>query len=147
MRETCQVADNSFRAWSTPFGLVVCGWLLAAATGLWCLLAESAVDQVFTAVLALVLAAAAGYASLVRPRLRADGTGISIGRLGGARHHPWSDVEVQVRTRQRFGRASHTLELDAADGLTVLGRIDLGEDPRDVAEQLDELRGDQPPRQ
>lgn len=135
------MAENSFRAWSTPIGLVVCGWLLTAAAALWCSLTGSAADRLFTAVLALVLAAAAGYASLVRPRLAADRSGITVRRLGGAHHHRWPDVDVQLHTRQRFGRPSHTLELDAADGqLVVLGRMDLGEDPQDVAEALRALR-------
>lgn len=141
VRQTAGVPVNSSREWSTPIGLVVCGWLLTAAAAWWCWLTESATDRLFVAVLALVLATASAYVSLARPRLRADESGITLRGLGRTRHHPWSRIQVHVRSRQRLGRSARTLELDGDNGeLVVLGRIDLGEDPEDVAEAIEGLR-------
>ena len=132
---------NAVREWSAPLGLVSCGWALAACSAAWWWLAGSPTDRLFVGVLVVVLTVAAGAGSALRPRLRADTGGIALRGLTGTRHHPWSGVEVRVRTRQRLGLSSSTLELDLASGeLVVLGRLDLGEDPEDVADALDELR-------
>ncbi|MFR9728026.1 PH domain-containing protein [Saccharopolyspora sp. MS10] len=132
---------NAVREWSPPLGLVSCGWALAGCSAVWWWLTDSAADRLFVAVLAVVLAVAAGAGSLLRPRLRADTSGIALRGFTGTRRHSWRGVEVRVRTRQRLGLSSSTLELELDSGeLVVLGRLDLGEDPEDVADALDELR-------
>lgn len=89
----------------------------------------------------LVLAVASGSATIARPRLRADSGGLTVRTLRGARSWPWSAVEFRVRRTARLGRTTELLEIDTADDqLVVLGKLDLGADPRDVAEELVELR-------
>ncbi|MCA1227353.1 PH domain-containing protein [Saccharopolyspora sp. 6M] len=133
---------NTVREWSAPLGLVTCGWALAACSAVWWWLAETPSDRLFVGLLVVVLAVAAGSGSLLRPRLRADPSGIALRGFTGTRYHPWAQVRVEVRSRQRFGLSTSTLELDTESGeLVVLGKLDLGEDPQDVADALDVLRG------
>lgn len=76
-----------------------------------------------------------------RPRLVATGSGLLVRTPGRTARLPWSAVTaVRVDERQRLGRTSHTLEIDAGDDLFVLGRRSLGTDPRDVADALHTLR-------
>jgi hypothetical protein len=89
---------------------------------------------------------AAAYGTRARPRLRVDADGLTVGGFGRPRHYPWPLVQdVRVLERRRFGLSSALLEVDTAtaDGaerLLVFGRLDLAEDPRDVAPQLLALR-------
>ena len=82
---------------------------------------------------------------VVRPRLTAGPDGVHIRSWTTRRHLPWPLLRVRVRETRRFGVRSSTLELDTAAGpddegvLVVLGRRDLGADPRAVARQLREL--------
>lgn len=92
-------------------------------------------------------AAAGGFLALVaadlllRPRLRADATGLELRTLAARRRLPWSAVErVRVDERARYGLTARTLEIDAGDTLVVLGRRSLGADPRDVAAALARIR-------
>ncbi|TDD56744.1 PH domain-containing protein [Saccharopolyspora elongata] len=128
------------RQWSTPIGLVTCGWALAAAAALWWLLAEEAVDRLFVGVLVLALAAVSAHGSICRPRLRADAEGITVRTLLGRRHWAWPTVTIRVRQDRRLGRTVRTLELDADPQLIVLTRLDLGTDPQDVADEIRGLR-------
>ncbi|MGP4018601.1 PH domain-containing protein [Saccharopolyspora sp. 5N708] len=127
--------------WTTPIGLVTCGWVLAAAAALWWLFAEAAVDRLFIGVLLLALVAVSAHASICRPRLQADRDGITVRGLRGARHWPWPAIAVRVRCDRRFGRTVQILELDAETELVLLTRLDLGADPQDVADALSALRG------
>ncbi|GAB3286512.1 hypothetical protein GCM10027563_20570 [Parasphingorhabdus pacifica] len=121
---------------------MTCGWGLAGAAALWWWFADSPVDRLFVGVLVLVLATAATIGSVLRPRLLADSRGLTVRSLRGSRHWPWADVTVRIARGQRLGRTVESLELDTAEGeLVVLGRTELGADPRDVADALDELRG------
>lgn len=136
----------SAHEWSTQPGLVTLGWVLAAATVVWEALATGPTDRVFIAVLILVLVTASTLGTLLRPRLRADNTGVAVRSLGGSRHWGWAEVDVRVTRQQRLGRTVELLELDvpedprATGGLVILTRLDLGADPHTVAEQLTELR-------
>lgn len=130
--------------WSTPVGLVACGWVFTGAAALWWSMVQYATDRVFVGALVLALAALSAYASFTRPRLRADSTGLTLRSLTRKRRWPWSDVRVRVRHSERMGRTVSVLELDvpeqtAPGGLIVLTRLELGEDPRDVADQLDRI--------
>jgi hypothetical protein len=93
----------------------------------------------------LVAAAAAGALALagrdllLRPRLSTGPAGVRVRRLSGTTTIAWPDLRVQVRVTRRLGIRSQTLELeDAGDEgiLVVLGRHDLGAEPRPVAEAL-----------
>jgi hypothetical protein len=112
----------------------VAGVGLALAT-----LAVDPVGQVLVGGAALLLLGLAARDALVRPRLRADATGVTTRALTGGTTIPWALLQVQVRTRRRWGVQSTTLELeDRADDavLVVLGRRELGADPAVVAEAL-----------
>ncbi|MEU5852987.1 PH domain-containing protein [Saccharopolyspora shandongensis] len=128
------------RQWSTPIGLIACGWVFAAAAALWWLLAEEAMDRLFIGVLVLALAAVSAHGSICRPRLRADVEGITVRTLLGRQHWAWPAVTIRVRQDRRLGRTVRTLELDADPQLIVLTRLDLGTDPQDVADELHGLR-------
>lgn len=127
---------NGSQQWATPAGLVATGWVLTAAAVTWWFAAEAAVDRTFVGVLVLALAVASAHATICRPRLSADREGVTVRGLGGRRHWPWSAVTVQVRHHRRFGREVQSLELDADAALVILTRLDLGADPQDVAEAL-----------
>lgn len=123
----------------------------AAATVLGALLAAGAVvvddapGRLLLAVAAAMLLGLAARDVLQRPRLSAGPDGVRVRRLAGGLHLPWRRLHVAVRETRRLGLRSVTLELDTAadpddEGvLVVLGRRDLGADPRAVARQLREL--------
>jgi Bacterial PH domain len=90
---------------------------------------------------AALLAGIAGTDLLLRPRLRADASGIEVRTLAVRRALPWAEVSgVRVDERSRYGRAARTLEVDAGDTLVLLGRRALGADPREVADALAAIR-------
>ncbi|QIZ35291.1 PH domain-containing protein [Saccharopolyspora sp. ASAGF58] len=132
--------ENGSRQWSTPIGLITCGWVLAGSAAAWWLLAESPVDRLFIGVLVLALAATSAHGSICRPRLRADLDGVTVRGLRGLRHWSWPAVSIRVRHDRRFGRTVQALELDADPELVVLTRLDLGADPQEVADELRALR-------
>jgi hypothetical protein len=82
---------------------------------------------------------------LTRPRLAAGPDGVDVRHLGGGTHLPWELLRIRVRETRRLGVRSRTLELDTATGpeedgvLVVLGRRDLGTDPKAVARALHAL--------
>lgn len=139
--------DSGPFEWATPIGLVVFGWVLAAASIAWWVSATGPTDRLFIGVFAVAVIAVSTFASACRPRLRADGAGVTVRGLRGSRHWPWRAVAVRVQRSRRFGREVSMLELDADDaGFVVLGRFDLGADPHDVAAVLDALRREPPAR-
>jgi hypothetical protein len=132
-------------AWSPPAGLVALAWTGAVAAAIWCtlLIRTTDVPGLLLAVAATVgLVVAALYGTRARPRLRADADGVTVGGLAGRRHVPWSQIrDVQARAVRRWGRDSRMLEVDVvepdgAERLLVFGRLDLGDDPVDVAEAV-----------
>ncbi|HTF52479.1 MAG TPA: PH domain-containing protein [Pseudonocardia sp.] len=133
--------------WAPPLGLVVLGWLGALASAFWCFIATEPTGRLLAGVAVLVLASAALFGSRARPRLAADRAGLAVRGLGRAMHFDWSEVSRMrlVHTR-RFGRDTPSLEIeargpgDADDRLLVFGWLDLGTDPRDVADALNALR-------
>lgn len=131
------------RQWSTPVGLVVFGWLLTGASGLWLAAADAAADRLFVAVVLVTLLSASSYGSFMRPRLRADRDGIVVRSLRGRRSWAWHEVNVQVRQERRLGRTVEALEIEEPEPgseLIVLTKLDLGEDLQDVIATLDSLR-------
>ncbi|GAA0508121.1 hypothetical protein GCM10011581_19980 [Saccharopolyspora subtropica] len=126
--------------WATPVGLVAAGWVLAALAAAWLLLADTAVDRVFIGAIVLALAAVSAHASICRPRLEADRSGITVRGVRGERRWSWPTVTIRVRRDRRLGRMVQSLELDTDADLVVLTRLDLGADPQDVADALHDLR-------
>lgn len=135
-------AERPSGAWSPSRGLVGLAWVGAAAALGWCVLVATTGDRaglLIAAVTAAGLGVAALYGTRARPRLRVDGSGVTVGGLSAARHHPWTRVAaVRVLPVRRLGRTSTLLEIDVVepDGterLLVFGRLDLDADPDDVA--------------
>ncbi len=129
-------------AWSPSRGLVGLAWVGAVAALGWCVLVAATGDRaglLIAAVTAVGLGLGALYGTRARPRLRVDGSGVTVGSLSAARHHPWTRVaDVRVLPVRRLGRTSTLLEIDVVepDGterLLVFGRLDLDADPDDVA--------------
>ena len=132
-------------AWSPSAGLVALAWTGAVAAAVWGTRLVGTADVpglLLAAVATLGLTLAALYGTRARPRLRADGDGVTVGGLTGRRHIPWRQIgDVRARAVRRFGRDSTMLEMDVADPdgserLLVFGRLDLGDDPVDVAEAV-----------
>lgn len=132
-------------AWSPSSGLVGLAWAGAAVAGAWCSLVAGTGDRaglLLAVVAALGLGSAALYGTRARPRLRVDASGVTVRGLAAPRHHPWQEIgDVRVLTVRRLGRASPVLEIDVVgpDGderLLVFGRLDLDDDPVDVAEAV-----------
>lgn len=138
---------HNFR-WAPPAALVAVCWLGAAAAVVWCALGGGdPTGRLLAAVSVLVLAAAALFGSRARPRLAADRTGLRVRGLLGTRGFEWAQVSrVRLVNTRRFGRDLPILEIEARgpedddDRLLVFGWLDLGTDPREVADTLDILR-------
>lgn len=138
--------DCAIRTWSPAPALIVVLWIGAVVAGIWCgLLVASGADpagRLLSALAAVGLLAWAVFGTRARPRLQADAGGLTIGGLRRARHHPWPlVVDVRVARIRRFGRDSSLVEIETvgAEGderLLVLGRLDLGEAPEDVVDEL-----------
>lgn len=129
------------RTWATPMGLVAFGWFLLVLTAAWWILSTEPTDRLFIGFVGIALLAATGYGSLCRPRLRANQSGLTVRGLRGESHYEWSDVTVRTMAQQRFGRSTRNLEIDTHDEhLIVLSKLDLGAEPEDVGEALNELR-------
>lgn len=133
-------ADPQPNCWAPAKGLVACGWVLAAAAAVWLALVDSPPDRLFVAVLLIALVAVSAHGSFVRPRLAADSCGLTVRTLAGRKHFDWPQVTVRVREHRRLGRTNAGLELDADQQLIVLGTLDLGTDPYEVAVRLHEMK-------
>jgi Bacterial PH domain len=147
--EARAAADPAGAAWSPSAGLVALGWAGTVAAVTWCLLVAGTGDRaglLLAVVAALGLGIAALYGTRARPRLRVGTSGVTVGGLLGAHHHPWTQVDdVRVLAVRRLGRTSTLLEIDVVepDGterMLVFGRLDLDADPDDVAEVVRAVR-------
>lgn len=138
------------RAWSPSAWLVGWGWAGAVAAAAWCTsLVVTDADPaglLIAGVAAVGLALGALFGTRARPRLRADEDGLTVAGLLGSRHHPWPLVrDIRVLRVRRLGLSSALLEVDTVDldggeRLLVFGRLDLADDPEDVAVALDLVR-------
>lgn len=134
-------------SWAIPVPLVITCWTLAAAAAIWTVFTDDPPGRLLIGIAALALAAYGAYGTFLRPRLAADTEGLRIRGLGGAHTWAWPQLHVSLATARRLGRDVATVEIEArdtADGehtkLVVLGWMDLGTDPRDVLDTLNELR-------
>jgi Bacterial PH domain len=138
------VTEPAARTWSPQPAVVAVAWILAVATGGFAAFTDDPPGQVLLGSVALLLALAAVFATVARPRLAADHHGIAVRGLTGTRRWTWAEVNVRVVRTRRLGRETATLEVDAENAeppaLVVLGRLDLGADPEDVIEELVALR-------
>jgi hypothetical protein len=127
-------------SWAPHPGLVAIGWVCAAGAGAWAILVDDAPGRILLGVAAIVLAAGGLFGTVARPRLAADGAGITVRSLAGRRHWGWADVNVRLVHTRRLGRDMPSVELDADPDLVVLGWLDLGADPVDVIDAIRTLR-------
>ncbi|HZG88596.1 MAG TPA: PH domain-containing protein [Pseudonocardia sp.] len=150
MALTPAAADDRAREWSPAAGLVALCWLGALAALGWCALlwttyADPA-GRLIAGLAAVGLLVAAVVGTRARPRLRVDEHGLTVGGVFGTRHHPWPLVaDVRVLQMRRMGLRRSLLEVDTLtpggdEGLLVFGRLELAEDPEDVAPQVLALR-------
>jgi hypothetical protein len=114
--------------------------MAAAGAAVFAVLMNDTPGRVLLAVAALVAALLALHGTVARPRLAADSGGVTLRGLTRRRQWTWGDVNVRVMRTRRFGREVATLELDAEDDLVVLGWLDLGSHPDEVADALRDLR-------
>jgi hypothetical protein len=146
---TTPVDNSPAHRWGPPTVLVVIAWLGTVAA-LWWLLAEApdAGSKLFAGLSVLVLAGCALYGTRARPRLVATSRGIEVRGMAGRQDHPWPDVrDIRLLTTPGLGRRTLTLEITVHVGpehdderLFIFSRLDLGVDPRDVIDELSELR-------
>jgi PH (Pleckstrin Homology) domain-containing protein len=138
------LAIPTARTWAPKAGLTAMAWVLAVLAAGWAAFTDDRPGRLLLGLVALMLILAGAFGAVVRPRLAADAEGLTVRGLSGRRRYAWADVNVRLVRTRRLGRDVATLELDAENaeepGLIVLGRLDLGADPEDVAEALRELR-------
>jgi hypothetical protein len=145
------VDNSTVHRWGPPFVLVVIGWLGTAAAIWWCIdgfvngTASEPGTLLFSGLTVLVLAICTLYGTRARPRLTATSAGIEVRGLTGRRRYDWAQVtEVRLLHTSGLGRRSLTLEITVRPGddeqLLIFSRLDLGADPRDVADELAAVR-------
>ena len=133
--------------WASPAALVGMAWVLCVGALAWTILADDPRGRILTAIAAVGLLLFALFGTVARPRLLADTDGIEIRRLGGRQRWAWGAVRISVSSTRRFGRTVSLLELDTGNdtadddendigGLVVLGWLDLGTEPQEVAAVL-----------
>lgn len=140
--------DEPPSAWAAPGGAV--GFAALAAVGLaaWAVLTPDPPGRLLVGLAAFALGVATVVGTLARPRLAATPDGLTLRGLTGARHWPWARIDgVRSVRMRRLGLAGAYVEVDARDDdgtdrLLVLGRLELGADPVDVADALQHHRAE-----
>jgi hypothetical protein len=137
------VAEGTL-TWSADPAAVGVGWALAVVAGVAAAVVGDARGSLLLAVSAAALGLLALFGTLARPRLAADRDGIAVRGVLGTRGWRWGEVNVRLVRTRRFGRESTAVEIDADNAeppaLVLLGRLDLGADPVEVADALVRLR-------
>ncbi|MFC5136660.1 PH domain-containing protein [Actinomycetospora rhizophila] len=144
------VDEARSQAWAAPWPAVALGVAGALGLGAWALAATDPPGRLLTGLAALALALSAAFGAFARPRLRADDDGLVLRGVSGRRAWPWTRVDAvrSVRMR-RMGLPAAYLEVEVRDEdggeggterLLVLGRLELGTDPVEVADALQDLR-------
>jgi hypothetical protein len=135
--------DNSPTSWAPRSVVLGVGWLVTvavAAAAVFSALSGDPAGSVLFGLATLAIGAFSAYATLIRPRLVADFTGIRVRTMSGTVELSWAEARVRLRTTRRLGRDAVTLEVESDDHLLILGQLELGEDPRDVLDVLSALR-------
>ncbi|WP_424183650.1 PH domain-containing protein [Actinokineospora sp. G85] len=131
-------------SWSPRPEVVGVFWVLAAVCGLLAAFLDDTRGTLLLAIAAAALAALALFGTVARPRLSAGPRGVTVRSLLGRKQWTWAEVNVRLARTRRLGRDTYAVELDADNAevpdLVVLGRLDLGAEPRDVVDALVRLR-------
>jgi hypothetical protein len=141
------------RHWSAPVPAVALGLFGAVGLLAWVVLGTQtgSLDppgRLLLGVAGVVVGAAALVGLRARPRLAAEDDALVLRGPLTTRRWPWARVDaVRVVRMRRLGLPAAYLEIDARDDdggerLLVLGRLELGTDPADVAEALQAHRAD-----
>ena len=128
--------------WGPRPGAFVFGGVMLATGVFWMIVAADAGDRVIAGAVMVVVLGAMFIGWRMRDRLRASVSGIVVGSVSGSREIPWSRVRrMEVVGRKRLGTVNHSLEIDLDDDeVLVFGRMDLGQDPAEVAAELARIR-------
>ncbi len=134
--------------WGVRPLVLVAGGVLTLALAGWFVLTRTPEDRVVAGTAAIAALIGTVCALPARRRLAADAQGFTLRGPGGARRVAWSQVvAIQAPLRRRRGLSSTSVEIDMDDdGLVVLGRLELGADPADVAARLRALWAASRPR-
>lgn len=138
--------DDGRAAWAAPPAAVALAVVAAVGLAAWAVAADDAPGRVLAGLAALALAAAAVFGWLARPRLAVDADGLSLRGPLAVTTWPWAGVDaVRVVRTRRLGLPAAYVEIEARDAqgherLMVLGRLELGADPVEVATALQEHR-------
>lgn len=133
--------DNDAARWAPQPVLVGLAWASAVAAGAGAALWQDSEARLLLAVAAAVLLLLALHGTIARPRLAADDAGMAVRGLIHTRHFEWHATRIRVRRTRHWGLLARTLELESGQSLVVLGRLDLGADPDDVALALQARQG------
>ena len=142
---TADRTNNQLTQWSPQPVLVGLSWLLCAVALAYTAFGTAAAGRLLTAIAAVASALLATYGTVVRPRLAVDHQGIVVRRLVGHLRFRWDAVRIRVAHTKRLGRTTSLLELDGLDEhgneqLVLLGWLDLGTEPEQVAEAIAAFR-------
>lgn len=145
MLEGVSEASATVRTWSPKTAALIAaggGGLLAAAVAV---LSGDPSGRLLVGLAAVGLLATATAGTLLRPRLAVDRDGLTVRGLAGRRRVIWSELaQWEVVTHHRLGRRVAVLELTVLqadkEALLLFTSTELGEDPRDVLEALQQVR-------
>ncbi len=136
--------DAPVASWAPRREVVGVGWGLTVLAIVGAVLMDDLRGSLLMGIAALALALLSLFGSLARPRLTADHIGLTVRGLTSTRRWDWREVNVRLVRTRRLGRESSAIEIDAEHAeppaLVLLGRLDLGADPQDVADALLRLR-------
>lgn len=132
--------------WSAPVGAVGLGVVATIGLAAWAVAVADPPGRLLVGLAAVAALALTALGGLARPRLAAGPEGLSLRGLRGRTSWPWSRVDaVRVQRMRRLGMPASYVEVDTRDDdgtehLHVLGRLELGTDPVDVAATLQQHR-------
>lgn len=143
MDNSTSAHSSATQSWAPQWTLVIAGWCVAALAGIWIAISNARASndsqgRILIGLAGVAVLLLALHATVIRPRLIADATGITLRGLFGSTTWNWQNVHYQVTAVTRFGRTVTTLELSGTndDRISALGRLELGTRPEDVVEQL-----------
>ncbi|MHC1558367.1 PH domain-containing protein [Actinomycetospora sp. C-140] len=140
--------DAGAVTWAAPWPAVLLGLAGTVGFGAWALAVGDPPGRLLVGIAAVAVGVVTAVGAFARPRLRVDDGGLVLRGLTGTRRWPWERVDaVRVVRMRRLGVPAAYLEVETRDGdapddgrLLVLGRLELGTDPVEVAEALQEHR-------